>query len=952
MRKAKLPLALLLVILVCTCAPSPKLSAQTTPGRPLTVEDMQAWLRIRQTQISPDGRFVLYTLTPDVGDPTAVLYDAAEKREKRWPRLHDAKLNYAGTHLIGLLKPTRDTVRSVKLNAKKPKEKLAEMDSLLVYDLRAGTRRLHPTVYAFKTGERWSDAYAYTTKTTLPDSLAKSLDKDGKRLVVRNFTTPDSFYLESVKSYALARDEPVLLAHQLRKDSTWSSGVFRLDTRELRWNPISENAGAYAGLALRNDGSAAAFLSASVEDNAQKPWQLHYHAAGGDTARVLNYAPPQTEGEWRISDDYTPRFHATENYLFFGTTPRRPERDTTLLDEEIADVEVWRTADQRLYTQQNIRLKDDEKRTYLTAWDPARDRFISVASPERPYVDIPERGHYVLTYDDEPYAKSTTWEGFPGARNSTVVDLATGRRVPLQDGRVTPAEWTADGQYLTWYDQTDTTWYGFDPAVALGRRSAGASVDVSRTRRDATVDEPRQRRGAVVELASSANGVFYDERNDRPMHPRSYGLAGTIAPTDGGGVLLYDRYDIWRADPSGQRPLQRLTRGREARTVYRLVDLDPEDDFIRLDEPLLATMFFEDDHHSAIAKLALPDGTYEKIVEGPYTFDGFLQARENSAALFTRSDFREFPDLWYTKSFGGGADKISDANPQQDDFAWGTSELYEWIDPQGRTLRGILVKPDGFDPTKQYPMMVNFYERSSEGVFRHRTPVPGRSSINYAHYVSKGYVIFNPDVVYRVGYPGESAYDCVMSGVTSLIAKGFVDRERIGLQGHSWGGYQAAYIATKTDLFAAIESGAPVVNMFSAYGGIRWRSGLSRQFQYERTQSRIGGSPWEYPLRYLENSPIFTTDKINTPILILHNDKDGAVPWYQGIEWYTALRRLDKQAWLLNYRGEPHWPVKWANRADFQRRMEAFFDHYLLGAEMPRWMEEGVSALERGKSGG
>jgi dipeptidyl aminopeptidase/acylaminoacyl peptidase len=261
----------------------------------------------------------------------------------------------------------------------------------------------------------------------------------------------------------------------------------------------------------------------------------------------------------------------------------------------------------------------------------------------------------------------------------------------------------------------------------------------------------------------------------------------------------------------------------------------------------------------------------------------------------------------------------------------------------------MLVKPDNFDPNKKYPLLVNFYERSSEGVYRHRTPVPGRSSINYSHYVSKGYVIFNPDVVYRVGYPGESAYDCVMSGITSLLSEGYIDKKRIGMQGHSWGGYQAAYLVTKTDLFAAVESGAPVVNMFSAYGGIRWGSGRSRQFQYEHTQSRIGGTPWSHFQRYYENSPIFTTDKINTPLLILHNDNDGAVPWEQGIEWFTALRRLGKPAWLLNYRGEPHWPVKTANRADFQTRMAEFFDHYLMGKPMPGWMTDGVAPIYRGK---
>src|SRR5690606_12922672 len=117
---------------------------------------------------------------------------------------------------------------------------------------------------------------------------------------------------------------------------------------------------------------------------------------------------------------------------------------------------------------------------------------------------------------------------------------------------------------------------------------------------------------------------------------------------------------------------------------------------------------------------------------------------------------------------------------------------------------------------------------------------------------------------------------------------------------------QTSYLVTQTDLFAAAESGAPVSNMISAYGGIRWGTGMSRQFQYEQTQSRIGGTPWQYPLRYMENSPIFFADKVRTPVLILHNDQDGAVPWYQGIEYFMALRRLGKEAYLFNYVGEDH----------------------------------------------
>ena len=288
------------------------------------------------------------------------------------------------------------------------------------------------------------------------------------------------------------------------------------------------------------------------------------------------------------------------------------------------------------------------------------------------------------------------------------------------------------------------------------------------------------------------------------------------------------------------------------------------------------------------------------------------------------------------------------ANPQMSKYLWGSVESVTWTSADNIPLEGLLYKPEGFDPKKKYPMMVYFYEKNSQNIHQHIAPAPIRSSINYSMYTSNGYLVFVPDIVYKIGFPGESAMNCIMPGVTSLIAKGFVDDKRIGIQGHSWGGYQIAYMVTRTNLFRAAEAGAPVVNMISAYGGIRWESGLSRMFQYERTQSRIGGTLWEKPMHYIENSPIFFADKVQTPLLMMHNDGDGAVPWYQGIEYYMALRRLDKPVWMLNYNGQGHGLTQRHHRTDFAKRMMQFFDHYLKDAPMPDWMKKGVPAIEKG----
>jgi dipeptidyl aminopeptidase/acylaminoacyl peptidase len=301
----------------------------------------------------------------------------------------------------------------------------------------------------------------------------------------------------------------------------------------------------------------------------------------------------------------------------------------------------------------------------------------------------------------------------------------------------------------------------------------------------------------------------------------------------------------------------------------------------------------------------------------------------------------------------GDSKKLSVTNPQQSKYLWGTVELVEWMSFDRQKLQGLLYKPENFDPSKKYPMIVYFYERSSDGLYNYSPPAPSASIINRTFAVSNGYLVFVPDIPYVIGYPGQSCYNAVVSGTYALLDRfSFIDKDKLGLDGQSWGGYQIAYLVTQTDLFKCAYAGAAVSNMISAYGGIRWGTGMSRMFQYEHTQSRIGGTLWDKPLQFIENSPIFWVPKINTPLLLMHNDADGAVPWYQSIEFITALRRLDKPAWLLSYNDEDHNLVKRPNRKDISIRKMQFFDHYLKGSLMPYWMKNGISQIEKGKKDG
>jgi dipeptidyl aminopeptidase/acylaminoacyl peptidase len=264
-------------------------------------------------------------------------------------------------------------------------------------------------------------------------------------------------------------------------------------------------------------------------------------------------------------------------------------------------------------------------------------------------------------------------------------------------------------------------------------------------------------------------------------------------------------------------------------------------------------------------------------------------------------------------------------------------------------LEGLLYKPENYDPSQKYPLLFYYYELNSDNLHNYQAPKPSASIINPTEYASGGYLVFVPDIRYQAGKPAQGAYNSIMSAADYLIKNYPIDDKRMGLQGQSWGGYQSAMLITMTTRFAAAMAGAPVSNMFSAYGGIRWGSGLNRQFQYESTQSRIGATIWEKPDLYVENSPLFHLPKVQTPLLIMANDKDGAVPWYQGIELYNGLRRLNKPCWMLNYNDDDHNLTKLANKYDLSIRMRQFFDHYLMAAPAPTWMTNGIPATSKGK---
>ena len=694
-------------------------------------------------------------------------------------------------------------------------------------------------------------------------------------------------------------------------------GVYTFNFESQSFNPVFRSKGEYKQLVWDKKGTQLSFISDTDSTKAlQRDNHLHYYKTDWDSTRTIVKNADLTD--LMVNQDFRNSFSESGQRLFFQTKPFPVLQDTALLKDEIVNVEVWNYKDQRLFTRQENQKSNDLKFGYASYYDVAAGRIIALGGASYSSVRLSDQGDGKngVAMDNYHYRKLMSAEGYI-LQDIYDLDVTTGNKTKVAEAVRGFINLSPEGQYAYWYNNIDSAWFTY-----------------------AFADQE------IRQVTTNAQVPFYREIHDTPSYPGSYGLMSWTADDD--RMLVYDRYDIWEIDPTNATAPKKLTSGRSKKLTYRYVKLDDEERFIKKGQNLMLSGFYEDDKREAVFRMKYGQNRLTTLMEDNFRLRDFQKARDANQLIYTKQSFQTFPDLLASDLTFKKTTRISDINPQQKEYNWGNVELVYWNSLEGERLEGMLVKPENFDPNKKYPMMVNFYEKSSNGLHAHRDPFPGRSTMNYSFYASRGYVIFNPNVNYGTGYPGEDAYNCVIPGVTSLIEKGFIDEENIGVQGHSWGGYQIAHLLAETDIFKCAEAGAPVVNMISAYGGIRWGSGLSRMFQYEHTQSRIGGSLWEYPLRYIENSPIFTLDKVNTPVLIMHNDEDGAVPWYQGIEYFVGLRRLGKPAWMLNYRGEPHWPLKLQNRIDFNIRLAQFFDHYLKGAPLPKWMRDGVPATELG----
>jgi dipeptidyl aminopeptidase/acylaminoacyl peptidase len=935
MRKI-LSLNLLLFISLQVCAQK----------KPVDHSVYDIWQTVSGEKLSINGTFAGYAITPQAGDADFSIKNLKTKTQFNYPRVETFSFSEDEKYAAFKIKPTYAEVRTAKIKKKKADD--MPKDSLGLVNLSTSILTKIPRVKNYAFPEKASNIFVYLLDKDLPDTTKKkkpaaikeddatffyadetpaATAKEGTNMVIKNFESGNEMIFKGVTDYQISKNGNYVLyvSTGIKKDSTLKAGIYIYDVKADNIKLLSAGKGIFKNLTFDEKSFQLAFTAnKSAEKALVKVHDLYYYNFKTDSAQILvSESTLGMPSKSSVSENGKVYFSKNTERLFFGTALTPLAKDTTIVDFEVAKLDIWSYKDQDLQPMQLANLSRTLKESYLAMIDLKSNIFLQIANEKMDNVALSDQGNgdYAVLSGDYGKRVAVQWEGF-SKRNAALINLITGEVKPLNDYARTNYQMSPKGKFVYWYDTNNKNWYNYEIAT-----------------------------GEKISLKLPENIKFYDEENDVPDEPRDYGAAGFT--TDEKQFLIYDRYDIWSFDPQTGIG-KNLTNGygRKNNITLKYVDLNPEEKGIVTKGTILLDAFNNSTKQNGFYQKEMGKSTDPILLAlANYNYSRPQKAKNADVMIYEKSNYEQSPSLFVSTNFKQET-KLAETNLQQKDYNWGTAELVKWTTPKGYKSEGILYKPENFDATKKYPMIVYFYEKLSDGLYNYQAPAPTPSRLNISFFVSNGYLVFAPDISYEDGHPGKSAEEFINSGVESLKKNSWVDGAKIGIQGQSWGGYQVAHLITTTNMYAAAWAGAPVVNMFSAYGGIRWGSGMNRQFQYEKTQSRIGATIWEKPELYIENSPLFRMPFVETPVAIMANDADGAVPWYQGIEMFTALRRLNKPVWLLVYNNEDHNLVQRQNRKDISIREQQFFDHFLKGAPAPVWLKTGVPATQKGRDWG
>lgn len=747
---------------------------------------------------------------------------------------------------------------------------------------------------------------------------------EGKRaadLIVQSLATGARMTFGSVGDFAWA-DRRAVLAITIETDGGAGNAVQVYDAVSQVVRVLESSTSIYRGLAWREKGEDLAVLRTvpdrGFRDTAHVILAWTNATAAGAPRREMDPARAGGFPEgMRVSETRRPEWAGDGSVVFFGIRPREPAPDSAARGRggeaaRVSDVQIWHSKDVRIIPMQKAQESQDRQRTLVSAWHVDRGTVVQLSRHLLETTRILAGGRYATEIDRSPYAFGQMF-GRP-YQDVWVIDVRTGqRRKALEKVRhffgASPS-----GRKLAWYDGTH--YWSQDVAT-------GARTNMSATAKTSFADGDWDYPGDMTPPAGNA-GWTRDER----------------------AFLAYDAFDVW-ALPADGPVAQRLTNGAPEGTVHRVLRLGvAADEGIDLTKPVYLSLAGRLTRKSGFARLTAGK-PLERLVYDDARLFRLMRADSAEVFAFTRERFNDAPDWFVGGPLLRDPRQVTAFNAFQANHAWGRSELVDFTSATERPLQAALYYPANYDPSRRYPMIVYTYERLSQNVHQYVVPSE-RSYYNTAVWTANGYFVLQPDIVFRPRDPGLSVLEAVVPAVKAIVARGLVDSARVGHVGHSWGGYEATFLPTRTHIFAATVAGAPITNFLSFAGAVHWTPGIAEFDHWETGQARMEVPYWEDLDAYLRNSPAAKVHELRTPILMEFGDADGTVDWHQGIEFYNFARRAGRKDFvLLVYPGEDHGLRKKENQIDYHRRILEWFGHYLKGDPAPKWMTDGVPWLEK-----
>lgn len=920
--------------------------------RVLTLDDLLTWKGIRSAALSNDGRWMAYVLAPNEGDAEFIVRGTAAGAAETRVAIGEPPSGFGGGGGVAISGNGRWAAYTIYANAedakKARKDRQTPPTKVGVIELATGTKREFERVRGFRFAGDRSDVIALQHMS--PDAPAgggAAPASSGSLVTLVDLAGGTPVTLAGVGEFAfdaagqfvawtIDQRDQIGNGVQLREMAT---GVVRaLDAEKAKYQRLTwaDTGDALAFLRTRADSATKDTLStvlgwARLASRAPTTVSIDEKSAGVASGMV-------------VSADRAPKWSDTQATIYFGLRASReplpPSTGAPLAgggnapapgagaggqvaparqDDETPSLIIWHWKDSRLQSAQQVQENADKSFSYLAVWHVADRKVVQLADDRVRTVTTANGDRYALGADLTPYERQASVDGRQ-LRDLYAIDLRSGTRSLIAKGLQNPGGGFAgllapDGLRTAWYD--DGHWNVYDFAAKSSRR-----------------------------VSEGAAAVFWDDEDDhnvvKPPAASPFGWS-----RDSRFLFVRDNWDVWRLTVAGGPALNVTANGKATGTRYQArVGADPKERGMDLARPVFIETYGERTKKEGLIQVDLQRGGARSLASEDAKID-FRKARDAETWAFTRQTFTTFPD-WHVADAGLlNSRRITDANPQQKDVAWsaGMRLVNYTCDNGGPALQGALFLPAGYEEGKQYPTLTYIYEKLSQGAHVYAQPNATRYA-NPSVYTSRGYAYFMPDIAYHLDEPGRSAVWCVEPAVKAAIATGIVDSTNVGLQGHSWGGYQTSFITTQSKLFKTGIAGAPLTDMVSMFSSVYWNSGNTNQGIFISSQGRFRSSYAKDPDAYLRNSPNRFANDLDIPFLILHNDRDGAVDFNQGITYYNTLRELGKEVVLLEYVGENHGLARPTNQKDYAVRMQEWFDHFLHGKPAPAWMQAGVPRLQ------